>query len=263
MLLCLDIGNSHIHAGVFIEKSCIQQFRMTTHSENLTSDQIGIFLRQAIRENGYDPKAILSVAIASVVPTINYSLCSAIIKYFKVEPFILQAGVKTGLKIKYPNPKEIGSDMIAGAIAAIENFPNRNLIVIDMGTATVITPITSKGEFLGAVIMAGVKSSLTTLSSKTSQLPNVNISPVETIIGKTTAHCIQSGVYYGTIGSLKEIISQIISHLSWEVDETIIIASGGYSKVFENESIFNFIIPELVLQGIRITYEKNMPILTH
>jgi type III pantothenate kinase len=258
MLLCLDVGNSHIHAGIFKKNTCVKQFRMTTDSNNFTSDQIGIFLRQAIRENDYNPNDIIAVAIASVVPSMNYSLCSGIIKYFNIEPFMLKVGVKTGLKIKYPHPKEVGSDMIAAAISAINQFPNKNLIVIDMGTATVINPITANGEFLGAVIMAGVKASLSILSANTSQLPNVNIVPIDNIIGKTTAHCIQAGLYYGTIGALKEIINKITIDLDWSIEDTVIVATGGFSKVFSNANLFNFIIPELVLEGLRITYEKNM-----
>ncbi len=257
MLLCLDVGNSHIHGGLFHLDKCIMQFRYATDSIAVTSDQIGVFLRQVIKENDYNPDDIKHVAIGSVVPSINYSLRAAIIKYLHTEPFILQAGVKTGLKIKYPHPQEIGADMIAGAIAGIHQFPNRNLIIIDMGTATVVNPITAKGEFLGAVIVAGMKSSIHALNSGTSQLPAVNIAKVDHFIGKSTPHCIQAGLYYGTRGALREIINGTIQELGWLAENTTVIATGGFAQIFSEDQLFDIIAPDLLLQGVKIAFEKN------
>ncbi len=257
MLLCLDVGNSHIHGGLFHNDQCIMQFRYATDSISATSDQLGVFLRQVIKENEQDPTKVQDVAICSVVPSINYSLRSAIIKYLNTEPFFLQAGVKTGLKIKYPHPQEIGADMIAGAIAATHQFPKRNLIVIDMGTATVINPISEKGEFLGAVIMAGMKTSISALSTGTSQLPPVNITKMTEIIGKSTPHCIQAGLYYGTRGALNEIINEIIKEQGWTKANTTVLATGGFSHIFAEDQLFNMILPDLLLQGIKLAFEKN------
>ncbi len=130
MLLCLDIGNSQIHGGVFDDAVLRLQFRKTTHPLGAT-DEFGMFLLTVLRENGVDPRTVTRVAICSVVPPALYPVRSACLKYFRVEPFVLQAGVKTGLKVKYRNPHEVGSDRIAGAVAAVLRRPATDLIVVD------------------------------------------------------------------------------------------------------------------------------------
>ena len=133
MILCIDVGNSHIYGGVFDEDEIKLRFRHT--SKVSTSDELGIFLKSVLRENNCSPEKIKKIGICSVVPQLDYSLRSACVKYFSSEPFLLQAGVKTGLNIKYRNPLEVGADRIANAIAATHSYPNQNIIVIDFGTA--------------------------------------------------------------------------------------------------------------------------------
>ena len=137
MILVLDIGNSQIYGGVFDDDRLALQFRRTTRAEN-TSDEFGLFCRQVLRENDVDPAAITAVAICSVVPDLVHSVRNASMKYFGLRPFLLEPGVRTGLKIRYRNPLEVGSDRIAGAIAAAKLFPGRNAIIVDFGTATTI-----------------------------------------------------------------------------------------------------------------------------
>src|SRR6185437_9265810 len=132
MILTLDIGNTQIHAGVFDGDKIKFQFRRSTHS-GMSSDEFGVFLRVVLRENGIDPKAIRQIALCSVVPDIVHSIKNACKKYFDLNPFILQVGTKTGLKIKYRNPVEVGADRIANAIAATRMFSGKNLIVVDYG----------------------------------------------------------------------------------------------------------------------------------
>ena len=148
MILVLDVGNSQIYCGVFQQEELISQFRYASTGQS-TSDEVGVFLRGALRENGIDPEAIRIVAISSVVPELNYTLRSCCQKYFDLEPMILRPGLKTGLKIAYKDPKEVGSDRIADAMGAIKLFPNRNLVVVDFGTATTVCAITKDRVFLG------------------------------------------------------------------------------------------------------------------
>ena len=129
MILVLDVGNSQIYCGVFQQEELISQFRYASTGQS-TSDEIGVFLRSALRENGVDPEAVQIVAISSVVPELNYTLRSCCQKYFSLEPMILRPGLKTGLKIAYKDPKEVGSDRIADAMGAIKLFPDRNLVEI-------------------------------------------------------------------------------------------------------------------------------------
>src|SRR5579871_4810272 len=132
MILCLDVGNTHIFGGVFDKDEIILRFRYDTKQPH-TSDQIGVFFRSVLRENNIEASKIKQIAVASVVPSIDYSLRSACIKYFDAEPFVLQAGVKTGLKIKTEHPEKVGADLVAEAIAGVHRYPKKNLIIVDFG----------------------------------------------------------------------------------------------------------------------------------
>jgi type III pantothenate kinase len=214
-------------------------------------------LRQALSENNIDPKVITGVAVASVVPAINYSLRSAILKYFQTEPFFLQPGVKTGLKMQVATPKEVGADRIAGCIAAVELFPNKDVLVIDLGTATVFDVLRKDKAYLSGAILPGVKISLEALSNNAAQLSSVSIVKPSIAIGKDTDTNLQSGIYYGHLGALKELKSVIIAELNVKAEEVITIATGGFSQLFNEKGLFDVIVPELVLQGIKIAFDKN------
>ncbi len=142
MILCLDIGNSHIYGGVFEGDQLRLTFRKTSR-QGASSDEYGLFFRGVLRENGFDPEAIRNVALCSVVPEVIYSISSACQKYFGKAPFVLKAGAKTGLKIRYRNPLEVGSDRIANAIAATTMYPGDDLLVLDLGTATTVDAISA------------------------------------------------------------------------------------------------------------------------
>lgn len=254
--LCLDVGNSQIYGGLFIDGELMLKFRHETHRQS-TSDQLGIFLRSVLATNNIDFKSINNIAISSVVPPVDYSLGSACIKYFDLEPFWIKPGIKTGLKIKTKHPNEVGSDLIASAIAATELKPMTNLIVIDLGTATTFVPITKNRELLGVVIQAGLKTSMHSLQSGTEQLPTVQILFPTSSVGRDTASAIQSGLFYGQIGAIKEIISRIRKEV-FAGDDVIVIGTGGFSSMFEEEKLFTSIEPLLVLNGIRSALKLNL-----
>ncbi|HWU43089.1 MAG TPA: type III pantothenate kinase, partial [Bdellovibrio sp.] len=155
MILCLDVGNTQIYGGLFDKDKMVLSFRKNSKS-GASSDETGIFLRTVIRENGYDPAKIRQIAVCSVVPEVIYSLRGACMKYFNINPFILQAGVKTGLKVKYRNPLEVGADRIANSIAATHLYPNQNVIIVDLGTATTFCAVTKEKDYLGGSIVAGL-----------------------------------------------------------------------------------------------------------
>lgn len=257
MLLTLDVGNSHIHVGLFRENILILQFRYTTESAHGSSDQIGMFLRQAIQEHGFKTKDIQGVGIASVVPAINYSLRAAIIKYFTLEPFFLQPGVKTGLKMQVATPKAVGADRIAACIAGVEAFPNQNIMVIDLGTATVFDVVTKDKQYLSGAIFPGVKLSLEALSVHAAQLSSVSIVKPKMAIGKDTATNLQSGIYYGHLGAIKEIKHAMLREIKLKNSELVTIATGGFAQMFNQKNIFDTIVSNLVLQGIRLAFDKN------
>jgi type III pantothenate kinase len=258
MILSLDVGNTTIHGGVFLGDQIKVQFRRTTDSR-ASSDELGVFLRGALRENGIDPAEVKQIAVCSVVPDAIYSLRGACMKYFNINPFLLQAGVKTGLRIKYRNPLEVGADRIANAIAGTHLYPNQNLIIIDFGTATTFCAIDKEREYLGGVILAGLRISMEALETKTAKLPPVEIVQLKQALGRSTIESIQSGLYFGQIGMVKEIKGRL--HVECFGDDPAnkpkILATGGFSGLFDKADLFDVTIPDLVLQGLHIALRLN------
>ena len=255
MILCLDVGNSHIYGGVFAGDKLLLQFRYPSALQ-CTSDQLGVFFKSILRENELDPTGIKQIAVCSVVPSLDYSLRASLIKYFSIDPFFLKAGVKTGLKINYKNTHEIGADRIADAIAAMHQFPDKNIIVIDLGTATTFDIIAKDKAYIGGVIIPGIHIAMKALNENTAKLPPVNILKPEAVIGQSTITNIQSGLYYGHLGAMREILRVIaIEQLGGE--KPIVIGTGGFAYLFEAEGIFNMIVQDLVLQGLRLALQKN------
>lgn len=254
MVLCIDVGNSHIYGGVFLGEAL--QFRFRHTSKVSTSDELGIFLKSVLRENQHDPALIKEIAICSVVPQIDYSLRAACVKYFSIEPFFLQAGVKTGLNIKYRSPQDVGADRIANAIAATAWYPNQNMIIIDFGTATTFCAISKQKNYLGGMIMPGVRLAVDALASKTAKLPTVEIVKVDQAVGRSTIESIQSGIYFGAMGACRELIYRMKQELF--VDEPVLIlATGGFAPLFEKQGIYDQLAPDLVLQGVRMAAMMN------
>ena len=255
MILCLDVGNTQIYGGLFDKDKMVLSFRKNSKS-GASSDETGIFLRTAIRENGYDPAQVKQIAICSVVPEVIYSLRGACMKYFNINPFILQAGVKTGLRVKYRNPLEVGADRIANSIAGTHLYANKNLIIVDLGTATTFCAVTKEKDYLGGSIIAGLRLCMEALEAKTAKLPSVEIISMHEALGRSTVESLQSGLYYGHLGAMKEIIAKITKEC-FQDEKPLIIGTGGFLSLFEKEKLFDVIIPDLVLKGMLIALQHN------
>lgn len=255
MILCLDVGNSQLFCGVYDGERLVAQFRRTS-SARASSDELGLFLLTALRENGVDPKSVQRIALSSVVPDMIYSLRSCCQKYFQMDPMVLRPGSRTGLKILYKDPKEVGADRIADAIGALKLFPDRNLIVVDFGTATTFTAITRAGEFLGGNILPGVRLSLEALVERTAKLPSVEIIPVEQAIGRSTVESIQNGLFWGNVGTVKELVSRMTAE-AFRDDPPFVVGTGGFSHLFANEGLFDAVVPDLILVGLREALRLN------
>ena len=262
MILSLDVGNTQIYGGVFDgtfgNEKMLMSFRRSSKNGS-SSDEVGVFLRMVIRENQIDPKAIKNIVLCSVVPEVIYSLRGACQKYFNITPFILQAGVKTGLRIKYRNPLEVGADRIANAIAATHLYPNKNLILVDLGTATTFCAITKERDYLGGSIIAGLKLNMESLEAKTAKLPSVEIVSKNQALGLSTVESLQSGLYYGHLGAMREIIDALTIEC-FAGERPFVIGTGGFSSLFEKEKVFDQIIPDLVLKGNLIALSMNTQI---
>jgi type III pantothenate kinase len=255
MILALDVGNSQIYGGVFIGDELKLQFRKTSKGGN-SSDEFGLFLRSILRENNIDPDAVKYIAVCSVVPDVIHSLKGACVKYFNLQPFILQAGVKTGLKIKYRNPIEVGADRIANSVAASGMFPDKNLIIADFGTATTFCAVSADREYLGGLILPGFRISMEALESQTAKLPVVEIVRPTEIIGRSTVESIQSGLYFSNLHALRGISDQIKKEYFKDQD-TLLIGTGGFSRLFDQAKVFDHLVPDLVLRGVKMTLELN------
>ena len=255
MIMALDVGNSQIYCGVFDDGELVVQFRRTSTVKG-SSDELGVFLRAALRENGIDPNNVTQITACSVVPDINYSLRACCQKYFSIEPLILRPGIKTGLRIGYKDPKEVGADRIADAMGAVKLFPDRNLIVIDFGTATTVCAITRNREFLGGNIVPGLRLAMDALESKTAQLPSVEIKPVRSSIGRTTVESIQSGLYWSNVGMVKELVQRISDEVFGD-DRPLVIATGGFCHLFNREKLFDRVAPDLILTGLLEALQLN------
>lgn len=256
MILTLDVGNSQIFGGVFENGEIRLRFRKTSKTAS-SSDEYGIFLRSVLRENDIDPSQVQKIGICSVVPDVVYSLRRACEKYFDRTPFFLQAGVKTGLKVKYHNPLEVGADRIANAIAGTQLYPKKDLVIIDLGTATTFCAVSSEKEYLGGTIIAGIKLSMEALERQTAKLPTVEIVSCTHALGQSTVQSIQAGLYFGHIGQIKEI-SQRLSQECFQGRKPFVIGTGGLSPLFEKEKIFDEIQPDLVLKGLLSAIQMNM-----
>lgn len=254
-MLCLDIGNSHIYGGVFESEELQLTFRKATKT-GASSDEMGLFFRSVLRENGVDPGAIDRVAMCSVVPEVVYSISASCRKYFDCVPFILQAGVRTGLKIGYQNPQEVGADRIANAIAGTHYYPDQDLLIVDLGTATTLCVIGRGRVYKGGVILAGLRLSMLALESGASKLPAVEIVRAERALGRTTAASIQSGLYFGHLGALREVIQRVVDE-EFDGRRPRVLATGGFAGLFEDSGVFDELVPDLVLQGLRLAQEMN------
>jgi type III pantothenate kinase len=224
-------------------------FRRTS-AVRASSDEFGTFFRATLRENGVEPGEIGMAGICSVVPDPVRSLRNCFRKYFGFEPFLLQPGVKTGLKIRYRNPLEVGADKIANAIGALSRFPGRNLVIVDFGTATTLCAVSKDREYLGGIIMPGVNMSMAALESQTARLTAVEIVRPAAVLGRSIVESIQSGLYYGTLASVRFLAASLAKdHFAGEVPLTV--GTGGIGRLFQDANLFEEFVPELPLLGLR------------
>ena len=254
MLFAIDVGNTNITIGLFDKDKLVKQFRMITKTSR-TSDEYGVFLRQLLLVNGIEDAKINAVIISSVVPNIMHSLTSGIIKYFDVNPLIVAPGIKSGIRLAIPNPKELGADRLVDAVAAYELYGGP-VIVVDFGTATTHDLVLADGTFAAGVTSPGIRLAANALWTGTAKLPEVEIQKVDTILGKDTVSSMQAGIYYGYIGQTEYIINGIKKESG--LSDIKVGATGGLGKMIsEATNAIDIYDPELTLHGLRIIYDKQ------
>lgn len=253
MLLAIDIGNTNITLGIYDEQVLLFTGRLATDNKT-TADQYAIDIKNLLALNNCDHGDVEDCIIASVVPTVGTAIKKAVSFLCDIMPLELGPGVKTGLNIKIDNPAQLGADLVAGAVGAINEY-TLPCIVIDMGTATTLSVIDSNATYMGGVIAAGVGLTLKALTENTAALPSVSIKAPHSVIGTNTVDCMQSGLVFGTAAMLDGLIEQISARLG---KTPTVVATGGLSHEIITHCRHDVIYNEnLLLEGLREIYERN------
>ena len=259
MILTLDIGNTNIKTALFDGKEMRYYWRMSTNIQK-SSDEYGIVLVNLFQHVGVRPEEVEGIMISSVVPTINFTIEHMCQNYFGQTPLFVVPGIKTGINIRYENPRELGSDRIANAVAAYEEY-GAPTIFIDFGTATTFGVVGEGGVFLGGCICPGVKLASEALVTGTAKLPRFELTKPEHVIGRTTLTNLQSGMYYGYVGLVKNIVRKIKQELG---QEATVVATGGMAVMIAEESntddLFEHAVDAAVQNGL--VHDGELVVLT-
>ena len=253
MLLVIDIGNTNTSLGVYDGDKLVAHWRLTT-ARSRTVDEWGVHARNLFALAGLDFKSIDAIAIASVVPPLNFTLKQMAERYFHLTPLFIDHTVDTGVPILYQPPSDVGADRIVDAVAAIQKY-GAPCIVVDFGTATTFDAINSQGEYLGGVITPGITISANALFERAAKLPRVEIKRPENVIGSATVEAMQSGLYHGYVGLVDGILRKMIDELGGAPK---VIATGGLAPLITKGSKFIQNVDEnLTLDGLRLVYERQ------
>lgn len=254
MLLTIDAGNTNITCGIFDGSEIVASFRITTKMPR-TSDEYGMLLCNLLEKNNLTIDQIEDAIICSVVPNIMHSLEGALIKYFHITPIIVEAGIKTGIRIVTPNPQQIGADRIVDAVAAYELYGGP-IIAIDFGTATTYDLVNAEGAFLGGITAPGIRISARALWEDAAKLPEIEIKKPDSILGKDTITSMQSGLVYGQIGQTEYIVEKVKEEAG--LGKIKVVATGGLGRIIANETdAIDIYDPNLTLKGIQLVYKKQ------
>ena len=255
MILCIDVGNTNIKYGLFAGDELVVSFRVATEL-NRTSDQYGTAIIDMLAVKGIAPSDIRGAIISSVVPSLNYTISHMCAYYLGVEPLMVGAGLKTGLNIVMDNPAQLGSDLVTDAVAAAAEYP-KPILIFDLGTATTLSVVDKRGNYVGGMIIPGIAISLEALSSHTSQLPHINLEGPKRVIGTNTIDCMKSGIVYGNAAMIDGIIERVSQELG---EKPTVVATGGLAPNITKYCKSDIICDgELILKGLRILYNKNKP----
>jgi len=253
LILVFDVGNTNTVIGVYDREKLLNHWRIRTNPQR-TCDEYGILLRSLLENDKLNLKDIKSVVISSVVPTLMMELEWMSRKFFACRPLVIGPGVKSGLAIKYENPREVGADRVVNAVAAYDKYGGP-LIIVDFGTATTFCVVSAKGEYLGGAIAPGIIISTEALVSKAAKLPRVELQRPRSLIGKNTVSSMQAGIMYGFVGQVEGIITRMKTEI-----ETVpqVIATGGLAAVIARETdVIDTVDEFLTLDGLRLIYEMN------
>ncbi len=253
MLLVIDCGNTNISVGLYEGEALAHHFRVSTN-RHATSDEYGTLLVALLEHRGVAAREVTGGIVASVVPQLNRALTGACQGYFGWTPHLVGPGMKTGMPILIDNPSEVGADRIVNAVAAWARYQTA-LIVVDFGTATNFDVVSPKGEYLGGAIAPGVEISIDALFARAAKLPRIEMKAPPRVVGKNTVGALQSGLFYGYVGLVDELVTRMKHELGHEAR---VIATGGLATLFADVSrTINDVDEMLTLAGLRILHGMN------
>ena len=253
MLLAIDVGNTNIVYGLFDGEHLVHKFRVES-ARGRTADEYGVTLLSLLASRGVLPERVEAAILACVVPSLTEPMVRLVQRLFGQQPMIVGPGVRTGMAILIENPREVGADRIADAVAGYEKVKG-GVVVVDFGTSTNFDVVTPKGEYLGGVLAPGLQISADALFARAAKLPRVEIAKPPRVVGRNTVSAMQSGIVYGYVGLVDGIVERILAELGYPCS---VIATGGLASLIAPLSkTIHEIDAELTLAGLRILYERN------
>ena len=254
MLLVVDVGNTNIVLGVYEGETLKGHWRISTDRVR-TTDEYGVpIMHLFLHDKTVDAEAIDGVIISSVVPPLMPTLERVSRRYFNVEPLVVGPGTKTGMAIKYDNPREVGADRIVNAVAAYEQYGGP-IIIIDFGTATTYCAVLANGDYIGGVITPGVMISAEALFQRAAKLPRIEVKDPGQVINRNTVSSMQSGMFYGYVGQVEGLVARMKAEMP---EGTKVVATGGLAQLIASATdSIDFVEPKLTLEGLRLIYDKN------
>lgn len=253
MLLTIDIGNTNLTLGLYEGDTLGAHWRLAT-DHNRMPDEYGLQFLGVLQNAGKTLNDITGVSLASVVPPLTGRVIQACREYLKQEPLVVDAGVKTGIKVRYEDPKAVGADRICDAVAVMKLYGGP-ACVVDFGTATTFNALTRNGEYLGGAITAGINLAAEALFTRAAKLPRIDLQVPPSVIGRNTTHAMQSGLLFGYVSMVEGMVARFRAELG---NDMKVIATGGLAEVVAKETkVINVISPWLTLEGLRLIWELN------
>ncbi|MDX8153061.1 type III pantothenate kinase [Patulibacter brassicae] len=253
MLLVVDVGNTQTHFGTFDGDDLVEHWRFATVRTS-TGDELGAKLRSLLELRGMEMEDLTASIVSSTVPQLADEWRAMADRYLDHEMIVVRQGIKTGMALRYDNPREIGADRLVNAVAAFDRFRGA-CVVVDFGTAITYDPVSAEGEYLGGIISPGVEISLEALTSRAAALPRIDLVPPRQLIGKSTIEGIRSGVIYGFAGGVDAIVGRLLDELG---QDTGLIATGGLARaIVPHCRTIHEVDDLLTLTGLRLLHERN------
>ncbi|HNH26274.1 MAG TPA: type III pantothenate kinase [Anaerolineales bacterium] len=253
MLLTIDIGNTNLTLGLYEGDTLGAHWRLST-DHNRMPDEYGLQFLGVLQNAGKTIKDIQGISVASVVPPLTGRVIQACREYLKQEPLVVDAGVKTGIKIRYEDPKAVGADRVCDAVAVMKLYGGP-ACVVDFGTATTFNAVTRDGEYLGGAITAGINLAAEALYTRAAKLPRIDLQVPPSVIGRNTVHAMQSGLLFGYVSMVEGMVNRFRAELGSDMK---VVATGGLAEVVAHETkVIDIIAPWLTLEGLRLIWEMN------